>query len=78
MKNLNVTLKCHGGQVTWWDGAGQGGDKQGIVYKPTRVCPTDSVLLVPNKDGYNNFFEVSNGITVLQPANFKGAFKISV
>ena len=46
MKNLNVTLKCHGGQVTWWDGAGQGGAKQGVVYKPTHVCPTDSVLLV--------------------------------
>ena len=46
MKNLNVTLKCHVGQVTWWDGAGQGGAKQSVVYKPPRVCPTGSVLLV--------------------------------
>ena len=28
MKNLNVTLKCHGGQVKWWDGVGPGGAKQ--------------------------------------------------
>ena len=49
MKNLNVTLKCHGGQLTWWDGAGQGGAKQCAVYKAPCVCPTGSVLQVFDK-----------------------------
>ena len=42
----NVTLKCHGGPVTWWDGAGPGGAKQCVVYKPPHVYPMNSVLLV--------------------------------
>ena len=45
MKNLNVTLKSHGGQVRW-DGAGQIGSKQGVVYMPPRVFLTGSELLV--------------------------------
>ena len=53
MKNLNVTLKCHGGQVTWWDGAGQEGAKQGVVHKPTLPngqCVTSSRLKIRNLD----------------------------